>query len=73
MTDTSKDQALENIYTAVNGDNKDLDLHIAALKKALGDKKDVTIDPARLTYGNREGRKRLQAYFRQKGVTVTFS
>lgn len=68
------DQAIENIYTSVNNDNEDFDIHFAALKGALAEKgkKEVEFDPARLTHGNREGRKLMQAYFRRGGVTVTF-
>ncbi len=66
------DQAIEAIYASVNGNNENLDAHIASLKQALGDKKDVVIDPAKLIHNNRESRKRMQAYFRQKGVKVEF-
>ena len=73
MTANSVDQALENIYTSVNGNNEDLDLHINALKKALDGKNEVTVDQSRLVHGNRESRKRMQAYFRQRGLKVSFS
>ena len=67
------DEALENIYTSLNDDNKDIDLHIAALKGALpADKQAVTIDPARLPFNNRQGRKVMQAYFKKYGVSVSF-
>lgn len=67
------EQALENIYASVNNDNADLDAHIAALKTALGAKKDVEIDPKRLTYNNRAGRKMMQSYFKKRGVNVSFA
>ena len=68
------EQAIENIYTCVNNDNEDFEIHFAALKAALAAKgtKEVEFDPARLVHGNREGRKLMQAYFRRGGVTVTF-
>lgn len=74
MSAITLEQAIENIYTSVNNDNADFDVHFAALKAALAAKgtKEVEFDPARLTYGNREGRKLMQAYFRRGGVTVTF-
>lgn len=70
---SATDQAIEAIYTSVNGNNENLDAHIGALKQALGDKKEIVIDPAKLVHNNRESRKRMQAYFRQKGVKVEFS
>jgi hypothetical protein len=72
MTALTLEQALENIYASVNNDNKDLDTHITALKAALGAKKSVEIDPARLTYNNRAGRKMMQSYFRKRGIEVSF-
>jgi hypothetical protein len=35
--------------------------------------KEAVFDPARLAHNNRSGRKLMQAYFRQRGVTVTYS
>jgi hypothetical protein len=35
--------------------------------------KEAVFDPARLVQNNRSGRKLMQAYFRQRGVTVKFS
>jgi hypothetical protein len=73
MSALTVDQALENIYASIQNDNEDIDLHIAALKTALGGKKDVVVDPARLAQPNREGRKLMQSYFRKRGVSVTFT
>lgn len=69
------EQALENIYTSLHNDNDGLDAHIATLKSALAaaGKKDVMVDTARLVQANRQGRKLMQAYFRQRGVTVKFN
>lgn len=66
---------IEDVYTSLANGNDGIDTHIAALKTALTaeGKKAAIVDPNRLTQNNREGRKRLQAYFRQRGVTVEFS
>ena len=72
MADAALTQALEDIYVSVSGNNENLDALIAALKKAMGDAKEVTIDTARLTYNNRESRNRMKAYFKKKGVIVNF-
>lgn len=74
MTTITIDQVLENIYTALHANNKDLDQHIAVLKGALAaeSKTNVVVDPTRLPQNNRQGRKIMQAYFRQRGVAVTF-
>jgi len=67
--------ATDSIYASLQADNADLDAHIAALKAALARAgvKEAVFDPARLAQGNRAGRKLMQAYFRQRGVTVKFS
>ena len=43
----------------------------AALVKA--GEKEAVFDPSKLVQNNRQGRKFMQAYFRQRGVTVKFS
>lgn len=75
MTELSVDQAIENIYSSLKADNQDLDLHIAALKGALvrEGKTEALFEPTRLAQNNRQGRKLMQAYFRKRGVTVSFS
>lgn len=75
MTDKAIADALEAIYTSLNGNNEDIDLHIATLKAALqaSGQKEVSVDPDRLTYNNRQGRKMMQSYFKKRGVTVVFS
>ena len=35
MSDLSLQQAIDNIYTSINNDNEEIDLHIAALKAAM--------------------------------------
>lgn len=67
--------ATDRIYESLKADNADLDEHIATLKAALSREgvKEAVFDPARLVQNNRSGRKLMQAYFRQRGVTVKFS
>jgi hypothetical protein len=74
MADTTVSEATEAIYASIRADNADLDSHIAALKAALGREsaKEAVFDPAKLVQNNRQGRKLMQAYFRQRGVTVSF-
>lgn len=69
------EDALEAIYASLINDNHEIDQHIADLKTALSAAglKTATLDPARIAQNNRQGRKTLQAYFRQRGVAVAFS
>lgn len=75
MSQPTVADAIERIYGSLQADNADLDLHIATLKAALANEgaKEAVFDPARLAQNNRPGRKLMQAYFRQRGVKVTFS
>lgn len=75
MSEPSVAEATSRIYESLQADNADIDVHIAALKAALKQAglKEAVFDPARLAHNNRSGRKLMQAYFRQRGVTVTFS
>jgi hypothetical protein len=68
-------EVTDRIYASLRADNADLDAHIAALKAALAREglKQAVFDPAKLAQNNRSGRKLMQAYFRQRGVTVSFS
>jgi len=74
MTDRTVEEATQRIYESLAADNLDIDLHIAGLKAALAQagRKDIVLDPAKLVQNNRSGRKLLQAYFRQRGVTVGY-
>ena len=74
MSEPTVEDARNRIYESLHADNADIDVHIATLKAALtrAGLKEVTFDPARLVQNNRSGRKLLQAYFRQRGVTVKF-
>ncbi|ASP66134.1 hypothetical protein [Sinorhizobium meliloti] len=67
--------ATNRIYESLQADNADLDAHIATLKAALAREglKEAVFDPPRLAQNNRSGRKLMQAYFRQRGVTVKYS
>ncbi|MDQ0322051.1 hypothetical protein QO002_004257 [Pararhizobium capsulatum DSM 1112] len=67
--------ATNQIYESLQADNADIDVHIAALKAALMRKglKEAVFDPTKLVQNNRSGRKLMQAYFRQRGVTVKYS
>ncbi|RWQ60452.1 hypothetical protein [Mesorhizobium sp.] len=68
-------EATESIYASLRADNADLDAHIATLKAAMTREgiKQAVFDPTRLAQNNRSGRKLMQAYFRQRGVSVRFS
>ncbi|MBP1857965.1 hypothetical protein J2Z75_001461 [Rhizobium herbae] len=75
MSEPTVAEATNRIYESLHADNADIDAHIATLKAALtrAGLKEALFDPARLVHNNRSGRKLMQAYFRQRGVTVTFS
>ncbi|MGN7291838.1 hypothetical protein [Rhizobium sp. SAFR-030] len=75
MSEPTVAEATDRIYQSLQADNADIDMHIAALKAALAREglKEAVFDPAKLVQNNRSGRKLMQAYFRQRGVTVTFS
>lgn len=75
MTDLTLDQAKENVYASLRDNNQDIDQHIAALKAAMAREgvKEAVFEPGRLAQNNRQGRKTMQAYFRKRGVAVTFA
>ena len=75
MSDLTLNQAIDNIYTSIHANNEDLDLHISALKAAMAREgvKEAVFEPAKLAQSNRQGRKIMQAYFKKKGVAVSFS
>ena len=74
MSDLTYEAAVDAVYASIKADNADLDQHIAALKAAMArdGRKEAVFDPTRLAQNNRSGRKLMQAYFRQRGVTVKF-
>ena len=67
--------ALDNVYASLANDNADIDTHIASLKSALTaeGKTSVEVDSSKLAQPNRQGRKYMQSYFKQRGVVVTFT
>lgn len=75
MSDLTLAEATENIYAALRENNKDIDVHIAALKAAMAREgvTEATFEPGKLAQNNRPGRKLMQSYFRKRGVTVVFS
>lgn len=75
MSEPTVAEATDNIYASLQSDNAGIDEHIATLKRALAHEgaKEAVFDSTKLAHNNREGRKRMQAYFRQRGVTVKFS
>jgi hypothetical protein len=75
VSEPTVSEATDSIYASLQSNNADIDLHIATLKAALKREgvKEAMFDPARLVQNNRAGRKLMQAYFRQRGVSVTFS
>ena len=75
MSDLTLAQAIDNIYASIKADNEDLVNHIAALKAAMAREgaKEAVFEPGKLAQSNRQGRKLMQAYFRKKGVAVSFS
>jgi hypothetical protein len=74
VADLTVAEATEAIYASIKDDNRELDTHIAALKAAMAREgaKEAVFEPGKLAQNNRQGRKLMQAYFRQKGVTVSF-
>ena len=75
MSDLTYEAAVDAVYASIKADNADLDQHIAALKAAMArdGRREAVFDPTRLAQNNRSGRKLMQAYFRQRGVTVKFA
>lgn len=75
MPELSLEAAIAAIYASLKDDNRDLDQHIAALKAAMAREgvTEAVFDPGKLAQNNRQGRKLMQAYFRQRGVKVSFS
>lgn len=75
MSESTVAEATNRIYGSLQADNADIDVHIATLKAALARAglKEAVFDPTKLVQNNRSGRKLMQAYFRQRGVTVKFS
>lgn len=75
MSEPTVAEATDSIYASLRANNADIDRHIAALKASLAREgiEQAVFDPTRLAQNNRSGRKLMQAYFRQRGVSVRFS
>ena len=75
MSEPTVAEATDSIYASLQANNADIDAHIATLKAALAREgvKEAVFDPTKLAQNNRSGRKLMQAYFRQRGVSVRFS
>ena len=75
MSELTVAEATDSIYASLQANNADIDAHIATLKAALTREgiEQAVFDPTRLAQNNRAGRKLMQAYFRQRGVSVKFS
>ncbi|TCQ11421.1 hypothetical protein C8J34_10148 [Rhizobium sp. PP-F2F-G36] len=75
MSEQTVAEVTEKIYASLQSDNADIDDYIASLKAALAREgaAEAVFDPAKLAQNNRSGRKMMQAYFRQRGVRVSFS
>ena len=75
MSERTVEDATKRIYESLQADNVEIDERIADLKAALtrAGQKEAVFDLAKLVQSNREGRKRMKAYFRQRGVAVKFS
>ncbi len=75
MSEATVTEVIDDIYASLRADNADIDEHIAALKRALAREgaTEAVFDPSKLAQNNRSGRKMMQAYFRQRGVSVKFS
>ncbi|MDM9646415.1 hypothetical protein [Rhizobium sp. S163] len=75
MSERTVEDATKRIYESLQADNVEIDERIADLKAALtrAGQKEAVFDTAKLVQSNREGRKRMKAYFRQRGVAVKFS
>jgi hypothetical protein len=67
-------EALDQIYDSLLNDNLEIDARIKVLKDALAAEglKEALVDTSRIAQNNRQGRKTLQAYFKKRGVTVSF-
>ena len=75
MTQSELHQTLEAIYSSLQNDNDGLDEHIAALKEIMHAQNvpSAEIDTSRIPQPNRQGRKLMQSYFKQRGVAIHFA
>jgi hypothetical protein len=75
LSDLTLSEAVDNIYASLAANNAELDAHIATLKKVMAREgaKEAVFEPSKLAQNNRQGRKLMQAYFRKRGVAVSFA
>ncbi|MBE7731487.1 hypothetical protein [Devosia faecipullorum] len=75
MSDITVSAAIDAIYESLRNDNADLDDHIAALKAAMTSEgaKEAVFETGKLAQPNRQGRKLMQAYFKKKGIAISFA
>ncbi len=75
MSEPSLAEAIDAIYASLRADNAELDDRIAVLKAAMAREgvKEAVFESGKLAQNNRQGRKFMQAYFRKKGIDVSFS
>lgn len=68
------ERATEAIYTSLEMNNEDIDLHISNLKNVMKENglTEAVFKSDRLPVKNREGRKTMQSYFKKRGVKVSF-
>lgn len=71
----SVEAAIEAIYVSLANDNAELDFRIKDLKEAMSNagQKEAIFDTSKLAQNNRQGRKLMQSYFKQKGVKINFA
>jgi hypothetical protein len=75
VSDLTLAAAIDNIYASLAANNEELDAHITALKAALARDgvSEAVFEPSKLAQNNRQGRKLMQAYFKKRGVAVSFA
>ena len=75
MSELTVSQAIDAIYTSLQNDNEELDLHIANLKAAMAREgvREAVFENYKLAQPNRQGRKFMQSYFRKQGVAIKFA
>ena len=75
MSDITVSEAIDAIYASIKNNNEDLDVHMAALKAAMAKEgtKEAVFETSKLAQPNRQGRKLMQAYFKKKGIAISFT
>jgi hypothetical protein len=75
LSDITVSAAIEAIYASIRNDNEELDLHMAALKSAMAKEgvSEAVFETSKLAQPNRQGRKLMQAYFKKKGIAISFA